>query len=137
MKKVTLSVFALSLVFLATGCGDSPDSVMKDMIKLMNEATEALESAKDSPDKAKSKLDDVATKMEKVAERAKKIGKLDKNKKEALEKKYKSEGEEAGKKFQAALKKLPPDAVKDLVAPMLKFTVALAEVGKALGMEEK
>ena len=58
-------------------------------------------------------------------------------KKEALEKKYKSEAEEAAKKFQAALTKVPPNAGKDLAAPMLKFGLAAAEVGKALGLEAK
>jgi hypothetical protein len=140
-KKVTLGVFALSLVFLASGCGDSPDSVMKDMVNLTKEFADVMGGIKDkdSAEKAKSKLEDLATKMEKVAERARKIGKLDKNKREILEKKYKPELEETKKKLGSSQAKgaIPLEAVEEIASATLKFGVATLEVEKALGLEEK
>src|SRR5262249_39587168 len=100
MKKVTLSVFALSLVFLATGCGDSPDAVMKDTIKLMNEAADALDSAKDkdSAEKAKTKLEEIEKKFKDVVERAKKM-KVSEEKGKQLAEKYKDDMEKVQKRM--------------------------------------
>jgi gas vesicle protein len=101
MKKVTLSVFALSLVFLASGCGDSLDSCMKDSIKLQNEYAEILEGVKgkDDLDKAKSKIEALQKKANDIGERMKK--QLKDVKAEELIKKL----EEVGKKHEEAAKK--------------------------------
>ncbi len=114
MKKVTLSVFALSLAFLVTGCGDSPDSLMKDMIKWSNDLADTLEKIKSKEDaeKYKGDLQKIVGRLKDFEERAKKLKMEDlpKDKKEALEKKYKDEGEKAGKRMQEAMNKLPKEA---------------------------
>jgi uncharacterized lipoprotein YehR (DUF1307 family) len=116
MKKVTLSVFALSLVFLATGCGDSPDSLTKDTIKFMNDMSDVLEKIKSKEDAEKYKGD-----LEKLAKRAKdmeergkklKINDLPKEKLEELQKKYKDEMEKALARLKSAEKGVPADAKK-------------------------
>jgi len=100
-KKVTLSVFALSLVFLATGCGDSLDSCMKDTVKLQNEYAEILEGVKEKGDvdKAKSKIEALQKKAKDIGERMKKQLKDVK-------------GEEALKKVLEAAKKHEEDGKK-------------------------
>src|SRR5262249_32326373 len=134
MKKVTLSIFALSLVFLATGCGDSPDSVMKDSINLMKEANGIVEGIKSKEDaeKAKPKLEEIVTKMKKVADRAKKVGKLDKDKKEALLKKFSSEMAEVQKQD----KKIEPskEAMEVLKGPAMELGLAYLSVLSELGV---
>lgn len=116
MRKATLAGLALALVFGVSGCGDSPDSVMKDTIKLMNEMADVMEGIKDkdSAEKAKPKLEALAKKMKDLEERAKKL-KLDempKEKKEALQKKYEDDLKKAGTRFGAAMMKAMtnPDA---------------------------
>jgi predicted transcriptional regulator len=101
MKKVTLSVFALSLVFLTSGCGDSLDSCMKDTLKLQNEYAEILEGVKEKGDvdKAKSKIEALQKKAKDIGERMKKQLKDVK-------------GEEALKKMLEAAKKYEEDGKK-------------------------
>jgi len=114
MKKVTLSVFALSLVFLATGCGDSPDSLMKDTISMMNDTSDVLEKIKSKEDaeKYKGELEKIAKRAKDIEERAKKLkmDDLPKDKKEALQKKYEDDLKKALSRLVAASRKLPPDA---------------------------
>jgi len=116
MKKVTLSVFALSLVFLATGCGDSPDSLMKDSIKWMNDTADILEKikSKDDVNKYKSDLEKIAKEGKNLKDRGEKLKMKDlpKEKKEALEKKYKSDAEKAVGRLVKAMTSVPPDARK-------------------------
>jgi len=110
MKKVVVGVSSLALVFLVSGCGDSPDSVMKDQIKVSNELLDVLEGIKTKEDaeKAKPKLEQLGKKMKDVQDRAKKL-KMDdmpKEKKEALQKKYKDDIEKLGSRFFSVLAKL-------------------------------
>jgi hypothetical protein len=125
MKKVTLSVFALSLVFLATGCGDSLDSCMKDQIKLQNEYAEILEGIKDKADldKAKSKIEALQKKADDIGERLKKQLKDVKaedllKKMEEVGKKHQDDAKKAlervGKAEESVKKALGADALKDL-----------------------
>jgi uncharacterized lipoprotein YehR (DUF1307 family) len=121
MRKVTLAGFALGLVFAVSGCGDSHESLTKDAIKLTNEMADVLESIKDkdSAEKAKPKLEKLAEKFKDLKKRMDKIGKPDKAKEEALEKKYKSDAEAAGKRLVTALGKAAAvpggaDAIKSL-----------------------
>ena len=75
MKKLTLGVSALAFVFLISGCGESPDAILKDLLKLMNETADALESVKDkdSAEKAKAKLEDINKRLKDVVARDKKV----------------------------------------------------------------
>ncbi len=125
MKKVTLSLFALSLVFLATGCGDSLDSCMKDSLKLQNEYAEILEGVKDKDDvdKAKSKVEALQKKAKDIGERMKKQLK-DAKGEEALKKmlevakKYEDDGKKAddrlNKAKESVKKAVGANALKDL-----------------------
>jgi hypothetical protein len=126
MRKVTLAGFALALVFAVSGCGDSPDSVIKDQIKLMNDMADVLEGIKDkdSAEKAKPKLEALAKKAKDIEERAKKL-KLDdmpKEKQEALKKKYEDDIKKAAGRFGAAMMKAMtnPDAAGALKGIDLK-----------------
>src|SRR5438874_13731419 len=109
MKKVTLSVFALSLVFLATGCGDSPDSIMKDQIKLWNDTADILEkiNSKEAAEKYKGDLEKIQKRQKELQERAEKLKLKDlpKDKQEALQKKYEDEVKKALGRVLAASQK--------------------------------
>jgi hypothetical protein len=119
MKKVMVGVSALALVFLVSGCGDSPDSVMKDQIKVTNELLDVLEGIKTKEDaeKAKPKLEELGKKMKDIQERSKKL-KMDdmpKEKKEALQKKYKDDIEKLGSRFFSVLAKLNDPAIQKVL----------------------
>jgi len=129
MKKVLVSFSALALVFLVSGCGDSPDSIMKDTIKLMNDMADAVESAKDkdSAEKAKAKLEDIDKKFKDLAERAKKV-KVSDDQGKKLTEKYKEDIEKATKRMMEAgmsLAKNPEAAA--IIAPALKQIQKSAE----------
>ena len=123
MRKVTLAGLALALVFTVSGCGDSPESITKDMIKAMNEMADVLESIKDkdSAEKAKPKLEALSKKMKDLKERADKL-KVDDKKKKELEEKYKDEVAKAGMRLFGALAKVGsnPDAAAALKSLDLK-----------------
>src|SRR4051812_23123651 len=97
MKKVVLGVSALAFVFLVSGCGDSPDSLMKDTIKLMNDTADVYEKIKSKEDaeKYKGDLERIQKRHKELEERKTKlkIDDLPKEKKEALAKKYKDDFE--------------------------------------------
>ncbi|MBI1913739.1 MAG: hypothetical protein HYS12_03135 [Planctomycetes bacterium] len=119
MKKVTLGVFALSLVFLATGCGDSPDSVMKDGIKTANELFDVLEKIKTKEDaeKYKGDLEKAAKKMKDIEDRANKLKLKDlpEDKKKALQEKYKDDIEKLGKRAFGVLAALTNPEVQKVL----------------------
>src|SRR5262249_45380801 len=119
MKKVVVSFSALALVFLVSGCGDSPDAVIKDQLKTTNELLDVLEGIKTKEDaeKAKPKIEELAKKMKDIEERAKKLkmDELPKEKKEELQKKYKDEGEKLlGRLFSVMGKLSDPEVQKVL-----------------------
>ena len=134
MKKVTLGVSALAFVFLVSGCGDSPDAVMKDTLKLMNEAADALESAKDkdSAEKAKAKLQDINKRLKDVVERAKKL-KVTEQQNKKLEEKYKDDINNMNKRMEAAAKKLGsnPEAASIVLPAVLEISKTGEEAMKA------
>ncbi|MBI1918481.1 MAG: carboxypeptidase regulatory-like domain-containing protein [Planctomycetes bacterium] len=119
---------------------DTPDLLMKDVVKAFNELADLVETLKDkaSAAKAKPKFEDIVKKMETVAERAKKIGKLSRDRSWDLEKKYQRELEAAAKKMQDAFgtKSLPPEVMKDVMPQVLKVLTAFEKVGKTLGLDE-
>jgi len=114
MKKVALSVFALSLICLASGCGDSPDSVMKDSISLMNDMSDTLEKIKSKEDaeKYKGDLEKLVKRAKDIEERSKKLklDELSEDKKKALTEKYKGDLEKAMNRLAAASLKVPGEA---------------------------
>jgi len=125
MKKVALNVFALSLVFLATGCGDSPDSVMKDSIQLMNDQADILEkiNSKEAAEKYKGDLEKFGKRGKELEERAKKL-KLDempKEKREALTKKYEGEMTKAVSRVSTAMQKAAPHLVGNVFKDFPNF----------------
>jgi hypothetical protein len=77
MRKALFSGLTVALVFFVGGCGDSYDSLAKDMVKLINEQAEVYEGIKSKEDaeKAKPKLDEIAQKMKAHGERFQKLAK--------------------------------------------------------------
>ncbi len=134
MKKVIVGVSALALVFLVSGCGDSPDAVMKDTIKLMNEAVDALESAndKDSAEKAKAKLEDINKRLKDVVERAKKL-KMPKDQEKKLEEKYKDDMTKIQKRMEEVNRKLQgkPEVASIVLPALLEIAKTGAEAMQA------
>jgi hypothetical protein len=121
-------------VFAVSGCGDSYDSVMKDSIKLMNEAADVFEGIKSKKDaeEAKPKLEALADKAKDISERTKKLvekktkDKKDKDLEEATKsalkevqksaEKYEEEGKKAAKRLQEAKDKaMKIEGVKDVL----------------------
>lgn len=106
MRKASLFGLGLGLLVFTTGCGDSPEKVMKDTISLMNDASKILESVKDedSAKKAASDLEKLEKKGKDIQDRVKKLKMedLSKEKKEALEKKFKDDFEKAMERLQKA-----------------------------------
>jgi len=119
MKKVIVGVSALALVFLVSGCGDSPDSVMKDQIKASNEVLDVLEGIKTKEDaeKAKPKLEQLGKGMKDIQERGKKLkmDDLPKEKKDALTKKYKDDLEKRDSRYFSVLAKLNDPGVQKIL----------------------
>jgi hypothetical protein len=125
MKKVTLSVFTLSLVFLATGCGDSPEAVTKDTIQLLNDQADILEkiNSMEAAEKYKGDLEKLGKRGKELEERAKKlkVGEMPKEKREALNKKYEAEMGKAVSRVGTALQKASPYLIGDLFKEMGKL----------------
>ncbi len=114
-----VGVSALALVFLVSGCGDSPDSVMKDQIKASNEVLDVLEGIKTKEDaeKAKPKLEQLGKGMKDIQERGKKLkmDDLPKEKKDALTKKYKDDLEKRDSRYFSVLAKLNDPGVQKIL----------------------
>src|SRR5262249_47282424 len=125
MKKVVAGVFAFSLVFLATGCGDSPDSIKKDTIQLMNDQAEIFEkiNSKEDVEKYKGDLEKIGKRAKEIEERGKKlkIEEMPKEKLEALNKKYEGETTKAFTRLGTAMQKAAPYLVGDLFKNMSKL----------------
>ena len=130
-----VGVSALALVFLVSGCGDSPDSVMKDQIKASNEVLDVLEGIKTKEDaeKAKAKLEDLDKKFKDVIEREKKI-KVSKDQEKKLQEKYKDDLERVEKRMMAAALKLAgnPDSVQILKPALEKIKKTVEEAQKSI-----
>jgi hypothetical protein len=116
-------LLAVALVFFVSGCGDSPDSVMKDTIKYMNETADIFDGIKSKEDaeKAKPKLEAVNKKMKDLEERGKKLkmNELSEEKKKALGEKYGPDLLKASLRMMTAMGKVRKDpevaaALKDL-----------------------
>src|SRR5262245_47202539 len=99
-----------------TKVSDSPDAILKDMIKLMNDLADAIGSARarESAQKAKATLEKIDKKFRDVAKRAKKLKDPPKEQQKALEKKYKGDLEKVTKRMVEASSKMVanPEAAK-------------------------
>lgn len=101
-RRSLTTVLALSLLLL-TGCGDSPDKVVTDMISTMKDMNTTLAEVKDV-DTAKSavpKLEKIAQDMKSIQERMDGMEKPDEATIKELEAKYKTQMDEVGKELVA------------------------------------
>jgi hypothetical protein len=87
---------ALVALVAVTGCGSSPDSLVKDQIKAMDEMADALES--NAPE---SKVEEIKKKMEDINKKLEALKLSDEDKKKLLEK-HKAEFEKAGTRLAKA-----------------------------------
>jgi hypothetical protein len=114
MRKATICGFGLALLFFATGCGDSPEKVMKDQVSLMNDMADVFEKcdSKEGAEKNKSKLEALVKKQKDILDRVEKMKekKLPKEKEEALKKEYQPKMEQAQKRLVEAQLKVTPEA---------------------------
>jgi hypothetical protein len=112
MKKSLALTGMLLLLFGASGCSSSPDSLIKDQISLMNDMADALEKG----DEAKAKS--IAEKMKEVDKKLEAL-KLSEDDKKKLGEKYKDE--------------LTKAAMRMLQAQMKGGMKGLEDLGKGLG----
>ena len=79
IKRTVAFVVLVALCAALTGCKDSHEAVMKDMISVMKDLTATLKTIEDkeSAEKAKSKIEKIAERMKKLKERADELGEPD------------------------------------------------------------
>jgi len=138
LKKLANAGLALAVCFLLAGSAtaaepdktepkDTPEMVLKDAIKLLNDFSVVLEDIKDkeTAEKAKPKLEGVGKRMKELKKRSDKlkIDELPKEEKEALEKKYNGDLKKAGERMTKAMLKAvsDPDVAKVLQEVDLGF----------------
>ena len=117
MRKVTIGVFAVAMIFVASGCGDSHESVIKEQIGLMNEMADVMEGIKTKADAeaAKPKLESIASKMKDLQEKAKKMGEPSEEKQKELMEKYMPELMKAGMRMMSAQSKMSDPEIADVL----------------------
>ncbi len=102
MNKAVVIGCGILAAAILVGCGGGgDDAVMKDSIALMNEMSAILEKATDA-ESAKKALEEVKKMESRGNELKKKIDAMSKEQKDALEKKYKAEGEAAANRLLKA-----------------------------------
>jgi peptidoglycan hydrolase CwlO-like protein len=97
MKKVL--VFASLLVFFVSlnGCGSSPESLVQDQIKAMNDMADALE--KNAPE---AKLTELKNRADEIGKKLEKLN-LSEDEKKKLFEKHKDEITKAGQRLMTAM----------------------------------
>jgi len=95
MKKICVCCAAFALLIGLSGCGSSPDSLMKKKISLLSEFTDALES--NAPP---SKLADIKKRTD---ENDQKLAKLSEEDEKKLYEKHNDEMQKAMSRMKAAL----------------------------------
>jgi len=106
VPRILLLCSLLSLLAF-TGCGDSPDSLMAESIKVLNETADAAEAGKEPSA-------DLKARMESLDKRMKALN-LTADQKKKLEEKWKPEAEKAVQRLMgAAFKKGFGDAFKGM-----------------------
>ncbi len=132
MKKyIVLGLFAVVLSGVGGCGGGGPDSLMKEQIATLNEMSAALESVKDdkSADEAIAKIDKSCDKLKDISKKFNelKVSEADKKK---LEEANKKAGDEAGERFQKAMKgaaEKAPGKAMAIAGSMLKMAGAMME----------
>jgi len=118
---------------------DSPDKVMKDTLKLLNEMADAIESAKDkdSAEKARTKLEALEKKFRDIGDRAKKL-KVTNEAGKKLAEKYKDDLEKATKRMVQAGLQLGKnaDAAQIILPALQKIQKAATELQGDLGKKQ-
>jgi hypothetical protein len=100
MKKCVVVAFAFGLLVNVSGCGSSPDSIMKDSIAAMNDLADAVEKKDEGKAKAAAtKLQDLEKKLDAL--------KLSEDDKKKLLEKHKDEAGKALTKLMGAMVKNP------------------------------
>jgi TolA-binding protein len=89
MRNAIFLGFALVLLVAVSGCASSPDSLVKDQIKAMNELAEAMET-----NAAEAKVQEIQKKIEEINKKLEDLKLSDEDKKKLLEK-HKGEMEKA------------------------------------------
>jgi hypothetical protein len=99
---------------LCAGCGDSPDSLMKDTLSNMKEMSGVLQSVKDeaSAKAAAPKLKAIGARMQDLAKRGKDMN-LSPEQQTALMEKYKPQMEEAVKGMFPEMMRIGTMGIKD------------------------
>ncbi len=122
-------LLAAVLPFALTGCGDSHDKAMKDMVSVMNRMADTLATVKDkaTAEAAKEKLKGITEEMKAIKTRMDKLGNPTGDAEKALKDKYEKEMSEATSKMMGAAMKIAtagPEAaevLKDAMSGMKDF----------------
>lgn len=128
MKKIFYT-FIAGLSFLFTSCGDSPESLAKDMISLVEDATEVVKDVNGGGD-AKDAVEELSELKEDLAEVVKRGKAIDEEASDEEKKEMKKELEETfGKELEKAFGELMGETGKLSTSG----TVGAADVAKAVG----
>jgi len=126
--KTILNAWLVGFCFLLTSCGDSPDSVAKDMMDLMKEVTEIVKGVNDGDDASDAieEINDLKGEMKEIAARRKTLeeDQSDKEKEEAENKLEEEYGDE--------MKKVMGDLTGELTKLPTSGTVGAIDVAKAV-----
>ena len=119
MRRTIVTTLCAAMLVLASGCGDTPESLMDDMLDELESVTAVLKAIKDeaSAKNAESKLRSSLERLKSIMQRAKEMKKPEGDEAKALEKKF----EERAKKIMG-----------EFVGEMMRVSSISPEVGKIL-----